>query len=416
MCWLAIAASAAGPAAAQRPADPVVAGAPDGSYAVAVPGLAGDPALAGGSVAFAVQDPAQERLFRVVAASAGGWRTLYAAPRRPRLTADWIGASASRVVVLRHRAGRLQACEVGGECTPSPDDVLAGAPGARLRRLLGFTERLAPRGSCRRRIAQLQEDVSLSGDRIAYARRARCLSPRRPGRSQVVVRNLRTGTVRVVHRGAATRVQLAGRYLAIEPRRGPVVVRDLRTGRIAYRAEVSWRDHFSLAADGTLARTIFPARCCSLVGGLGWHSPNSPRLHRLPNRVAAFSSSPLINAVGRIAYASRYDAGGATLSVTDLRGSSREYASFQAPEQLESFAFDGERLAFAHTRYRPDTGAADDGLRSICVGSRILVQVTASVIEVHPVSSPGRLPTASLPLAAPYRSPAANRPECPYRD
>lgn len=113
---------------------------------------------------------------------------------------------------------------------------------------------------------------------------------------------------------------------------------------------------------------------------------------------------------------SRNDDGGATLSVTDLSGRSRDHAAFQAPEQLESFAFDGAQLAFAHTRYRPDRGADDDGLRSICVGDRILVQETASVIEVHPLTAPGRLPTTSLPQAAPYRSPAAERPECPYRD
>jgi hypothetical protein len=136
----------------------------------------------------------------------------------------------------------------------------------------------------------------------------------------------------------------------------------------------------------------------------------------LPNRVAAFSGPPLVYAAGRIAYVSRNDNDGATLSVTDLSSRFRDHAAFHAPEQLESFAFDGSRLAFAHTRYRPDQGAADDGLRSICVGDRILVQDTASVIEVHPATAPGRLPTASLPLAAPYRSPAAERPECPYRD
>ena len=186
--------------------DPVVVTAPGGAYAVAVPGFAGGPALAGDSVAFAVQDPARERLFRVGVASASGWRTLYVAPRRPRLAAGSIAASASRVVVSRHRPGRTQTCVAGGECTPSPDDVLAGSPAESLRRLVGFTERLPSRGSCRRRIAQLQDDVSLSGDRIAYARRVRCLAPRRPGRSQVVVRDVATGAVRVVHRGAADRV------------------------------------------------------------------------------------------------------------------------------------------------------------------------------------------------------------------
>jgi hypothetical protein len=403
---------AAGAAVAQQPRDPMLGGA----SAVAVPGLAGGPALAGESVAFAVQDAARERLFWVGAASADGWQRLYIPPRRPRVAADAIVASGSHIVVLRHRPGRLQTCAAGGECTPSLDDVVGGPMGGPLRRLFGFTERLGPRGSCRRRIAQLQDDVSLSGDRIAYARRVRCLAPRRPGRPQVVVRELDTGAVRVVHRGAGDRVQLAGRYVAFARRDDRVVVTDLSTGRVAYRAKVRYADHFSLGADGTLARTLFPERCCSLVGRLGWHSPESPRLHRLPNRAAVFSGPPLVYAAGRIAYVSRDDDGGATLSVTDLSGRSRDHASFQAPEQLESFAFDGARLAFAHTRFRPDRGAADDGLRSICVGDRILVQETASVIETHPVTAPGRLPTASLPLAAPYRSRAAERPECPYRD
>ena len=305
---------------------------------------------------------------------------------------------------------------MGGECTRSLDDVVGGSPAGPLRRLFGFTERLRRRGSCRRRIAQLQGDVSLSGERIAHTRRVRCLAPRRPGRSEVVVRDLEGGAVRVVHRGAADRIQLAGRYLAFARRDDRVVVRDLRAGRVAYRARVRYADHFSLGADGTLARTLFPERCCSLVGRLGWHSPRSPRLHRLPNRVAVFSGPPLAYAAGRIAYVSRNDDGGATLSVTDLSGRARDHASFQAPEQLESFAFDGARLAFAHTRYRSDRGAVDDGLRSICVGDRILVQETASVIETHPVTAPGRLPAASLPVAAPYRSPAAERPECPHRD
>jgi hypothetical protein len=107
-----------------------------------------------------------------------------------------------------------------------------------------------------------------------------------------------------------------------------------------------------------------------------------PAAARLPNRVAAFSGPPLVYAAGRIAYVSRNDGGGATLSVADLSGRSRHHASFQAPEQLESFAFDGTRLAFAHTRYRPDQGPADDGRPSICFGDRILVQETASVKEV----------------------------------
>jgi hypothetical protein len=110
--------------------------------------------------------------------------------------------------------------------------------------------------------------------------------------------------------------------------------------------------------------------------------------------VAAFSGPPLVHATGRIAYTSCYDDGGATLSITDLSRRYRDHASFHAPEQPESVAF--------------------NGLRSICVGDRILVQETASVIEAHPVTAPGRLPTASLPVAGIYRSPAHERPACRY--
>lgn len=249
LCLLAAAGCAPGVAAAQRPGDPVVAVGPGGAYAVAVPGLAGGPSLAGDSVAFAVQDAERERLFSIGAASAGGWRTLYTPPRGRRLAAGSIVASEARVVALRHRPGRFETCVVGGECTPSPDDVLGGAPAEPLRRLFGFTERLGPRGSCRRRIAQLEEDVSLSGERVAYARRVRCMAPRRRGRTQVVVRDLRTAAMRVVHRGAVGRVQLAGGFVAIERsgrrRDGPVLVKNLRTGRVAYRADISYADHFS---------------------------------------------------------------------------------------------------------------------------------------------------------------------------
>jgi hypothetical protein len=404
------------------PGDPVVVAAPRGAFAVAVPALVRNPVLAGGSVAFTVEDEPRERLFWIRAAAADGtWRTLYTPPRKRPGSASSLVASDASVVALRDHPGRIQTCTVHGECTPSTGEVLAGPVRGPLARRFGVTERLASRGSCRRRIAQLEDDaVSVSGRRIAYARRVRCMLPRRRGHSQIVVRDLRSGTVRVLHRGGARRVQLAGRYVAFE-RDGPgndgsVVVKNLRTGRVAYRAAVGFHNHFSLGADGTLAQTMFPERCCLLAGRLGWHSPRNRRLHRLSNRVAVFSSQPLVYAAGRIAYVSRYDDDGATVSITDLGGRSRDHASFHAPEQLESFAFDGAQLALAHTRYRPDRGAADDGLRSICVGDRILVQATASVIEVHPVTDPGRIPASSLPLLEPYRSPKAERPECPYRD
>jgi hypothetical protein len=255
--------------------------------------------------------------------------------------------------------------------------------------------------------------VSLSGDRIAYARRVRCLSPRRRGHWQVVVRHLRTGELLVVDRGApAVDVQLAGPYLALERYagrdEGTTFVVDLRSRRIAYRVpNAEW---YSLGADGKLAVTLF--RGLSQIGRLGWYSPQSPRLHRLPNRVSVFSASPLSYAKGRIAYVTR----GGSLSVTDLRGRARIHARRRTRETLDAFAFDGSRLAFTHTRYRADQGRNDDGLHSICVNDRSLVQASANVVEVHPVTGPGRIPPEQLPSAAPYRSPAAERPECPYRD
>lgn len=410
--------------AAPPPADPVVAAGADGAYAVAVPGLAGRPALAGDSVSFAVEDTARERLFSIASASAdGSWRSLYTPPRRRPGTAWTLEASATRVVALRNRPGRIPVCTVGGECSPSSDELIGGSPQGPLTRLFGATERLRPKGSCRRRIAQLgadgsSEDFSVSGERIAYARRVRCMSPRRRGRPQVVVRDLRTGAVRVVRRTAARGVQLAGDYLAFERfgrrRDGTVVVVDRDSGRVAYRAKVqSW---YSLGDDGVLAVALFP-RCCFRAGRLAWYSPDSPRRHRLANRVAVFSGSPLAYAAGRIAYVRRYDhGGGAALAVTDLQGREQIHASFTAPEQLAAFDFDGVRLAFAHKLYRPDGGRRDDGLASICVGDRILVQSRAPIVEVHPITIPGRIPEAQLPAAAPYRSPAAERPECPYRD
>jgi len=86
------------------------------------------------------------------------------------------------------------------------------------------------------------------------------------------------------------------------------------------------------------------------------------------------------------------------------------------PDRLDSFDFDGSTLAFAHTRYRPDGGSADDGLKPICVGDRIIVQDTATVIEVRPVRDAIRPLGAELPVAPPYRSRWEERPECPYRD
>ncbi len=404
------------------PGDPVVVRGADGVYAAAVPGFVGAPAISGEAVAFTIEDEARDRLFSIGKASSdSALRTLYRPPVKRPGSATFLAASPSRVVALRDQPD-IETCVVNGDCTPSPGELIGGGTDGDLSRLFGATERLDPKGSCRRRIAQLgdaggSDEVSLSGDRIAYARRVRCLSPRRPGRPQIVVRNLQTGAGRVVYRGVAVGVQLAGRFLAFETygrrNQGIAVVLDLPSGRVAYRARAG--DWWSLGDDGKLATATF-AECCSLVGTLGWYSPESPRLHRLPNRVSVFSSSPLIYAEGRIAYVRGQNARDAQLAVTDLRGRARVHARFRAPEELEAFDFDGTQLAFAHTRYRADRGAADDGIRSICVEDRILVQASATVVEVHPVTDRGRIPTARLPAAAPHRSPAAERPDCPYRD
>jgi hypothetical protein len=412
-----------GPDSRAPPSDPVVVTGPGGAYAVAVPALAGPPAISGDSLSFAVEDQARERLFSIGQASAdGGWRSLYTAPATRPGSASVLSASRRRVVVLRYPPHDVQTCVVGGECSPSRAELIGGPASGPLARLFGATERLEARGSCRRRIAQLgdsggAEELSLSGDRIAYSRRVRCLSPRRRGHWQIVVRNLRTGALRIVRRRAALDVQLAGDFLAFRPDvRGDEVgatVIKLRKGRVAYRArQAEW---YSLGADGKLAVGLF-RECCSLVGRLGWYSPQQPHLHRLPNRVSIFTASPLSYAKGRIAYVRPQGADGYALAVTDLRGNARVHAAFSGPAELESFAFDGTRLAFAHTRYRPDQGSADDGLRAICVDDQILVQASATVIETYRVDVPARLPAEQLPAAEPYRSPAETRPECPYRD
>jgi hypothetical protein len=105
---------------------------------------------------FAVEDEARERLFSVAQASVdGSWRRLYTPPARRPGSASWLLASSASVVLLRDQPDRIQSCEVGGECTPSAAELIAGPPGGPLRRVFGATERLEPNRSCRRRIAQL---------------------------------------------------------------------------------------------------------------------------------------------------------------------------------------------------------------------------------------------------------------------
>jgi hypothetical protein len=53
-----------------------------------------------------------------------------------------------------------------------------------------------------------------------------------------------------------------------------VIVKKLRTGRVAYCAHISYRDHRSLGAAGTLATTI-SSTGAALTGRVGWYSPGS---------------------------------------------------------------------------------------------------------------------------------------------
>lgn len=404
------------------PADPVAVSGPGGAYAVAVPAFAGEMGVSGEALTFAVEDGIRDRLFSIAeAAPDGSQRTLYRPPAKRPGYAVALGASLTHVVALRG-AREVRACVPDGECTPSRAEVVGGPSHGELVRLFGATEQLKPTASCRRRVAQVDDQggsdgVSISGHRVAYARRVRCLSPARRSKPQIVVRDLRSGTVRVVRGAVGADVQLAGRFLASQPdtRRdqNSVEVRDLRSGEVVYRAKV--QDWYSLGADGTLAVATFGPGY-SLIGRLGWYSPRSPRLHRLPNRVSVFSASPLIYANGRIAYVRRQDERGAELAVTDLRGRARVHVRFEAPEELEGFDFDGGRLAFAHTPYRPRRGTGDDGLGYVCSRERVLVQRTATAIEVHPVARPGRFSRAELPSAPPYRSAGAERPDCTSRD
>jgi hypothetical protein len=354
-------------------------------------------------------------LFSIGAASAAGVRELYTAPPRPRSSAWAFAGSRKRVVALRSATHSIS-CMLPGECSPVRGGLLAGPADGPLERAVRTPERMPDTARCRRRVAQLDDDfnLSVSGVRVAYARRVRCLSAHPRGRSQVVVRNLRTGAVRVVHRGRTSDVQLAGRFLAFEPARrtNRVVVVDLRTGRVVYRARA---EGSSLGSDGTLATATFSG--ISFRGRLAWYSPDSPRRHVLPNRVSVFNAAPLVYADGKIAFVRRYDfQGGGELAVTDLAGNEFVHAAFAAPERLDAFAFDGTRLAFAHTRYRPDAGQADDGLRALCVDDKLVVPASATVIEVHAVTDATRMPAAQLPQAPPYRSASTGRPECPETD
>jgi hypothetical protein len=356
------------------------------AFAVAAPGADLGPVIAGESVVWSTRGG------HVLHAAGGSPETIFAA-RRDEIM--WLQGSRGRVAAFRDRHRGARVCYAGGACSPPRGDVLGGFP---MRRELRATER---RGRCR---ANLEEpaDLWLSGDRLIYEERVRC---GRRSRVRLVVRNLRTGNRRVVHRGNTERPQLAGRFAAFFAGRRLVVV-DVRTRRVAAvrRGIRSYRTWHSLDADGTVALVTF--RGLGFHGRLDWFSPRSPRLHRLRARPSIFSSEPLILAGGRIVFVRDW---GRELAVTDLAGSERAIARFDEPEVLDEFAFDGAQVAWRSSRYRPYSGAADNGLPDTCIDGIPHVLAAAPVIELHPLEAAVRLPAPSEP--APRDQPR-RAPDC----
>jgi hypothetical protein len=356
------------------------------AFAVAAPGADLGPVIAGESVVWSTRGG------HVLHAGGGAPETIYSA-RRDEIM--WLQGSRGRVAAFRDRLRGARFCYVGGACSPPRGDVLGGIP---MRRVMRARER---RGRCRTNVEE-PADLWLSGDRVVYEERVRC---GRRSRLRLVVRNLRNGSRRVVHRGDTERPQLAGRFAAFFAGRRLVVV-DVRTRRVvaARRGVQSYRIWYSLDADGTVALVTF--RGLSFDGRLDWFSPREPRLHRLRARPTVFSSEPLILAGGRIVFV-RDD--GRELAVTDLAGNERTIARFGELESLDEFTFDGAQIAWRSSRYRPYSGAADNGLPYICPGGAPHVLAAAPVIEVHPLDAAVRLPAPSVP--APRDLPG-ERPDC----
>ena len=336
-------------AAAAPPADPVVTTGANGAYAAAVPAFDGSPVLAGDSVAFTVEDRKRNRLVSIGAASAAGARELYAAPR-PRPVSAWALAGLAESCGGAAFDDAHDLVQAAGRVHPGAGHLVAGPADGRLERTCGYRSGCPIPASCRRRIAQLDDfDVSVSGARVAYVRRVRCLSAHPRGRTQVVVRNLRTGAVRVVRRGRAQNAQLAGRYLAFDDSAdGRVVVVDLKTRRVLYRARAEWS---SLGSDGTLATATFSGTSFRAASRGTRRTPPSPRPAEPRVRLQR-RSARLRRRQDRLR-APLWLPRRRQLAVTDLDGNERLHAAFAAPERLEAFAFDGTSLAFAHMRYRP---------------------------------------------------------------
>lgn len=373
---------------------------------------------------------ARSRLLTVEQAGPGGTtKTLYVTPRRFR--GDHVAAlaaSPTRVVVIRDETG-IRSCGLSTQrCTVRSDGaLLAGAPGKPLRRVVGIAQRLRGHRGCRRGRVSIELEAAglqLSGDWAGYERRVACRNPQRRDLLELVLHNLRTGVRRVIARTTSPEgngmLLLAGRLASYRsPSTGKLVVADIGTDAIEY-APVHLGDSSSfdmggwtsLDEDGTLA---------SSTGGsnynqwLSWTSPKAPSLHRLPVKTSVFSSERLLIAKHRIAYVRRLGWDGHELAIADLHGHTRTVARFKRPDELDDFAFDGDRIAWVSSTWRPYEGHADDGLPFRCDdGLRVLER--APIVQVHPVDQLTRIPAEELPALPAAREPAGDAPDCPVSD
>jgi hypothetical protein len=379
------------------------------------------PVLAGSSVVWTTSD-ARSRFLTVEQTDPDGTtKTLYVMPRRIRYPGPVaLVASPTRIVLVRE--GPPGPCDLlTNRCKNHLGALLAGEPGKPLRRVAGIEQRFRGYRGCRRGSMGIDLQITglqLSGDWAGYARRVACRDPQRSDRLELVLHNLRTGVRRVIDRRTTYLevngyLLLAGRLAAYQsPATGKIVVADIRTDAIEYApAHVSgWA---SLDEDGTLAGAAF--RSGSLNGWLSWTSPKAPSLHRLPVKASIFSSEPLLIAKHRIASVRRLGWKGHELAITDLHGHKQTVARFTRPEELDDFAFNGDRIAWASSTWRPYEGHEDDGLPYRCdSGLRVLAR--APIVEVHPIDQLTRIPTEKLPVLPAPRDPAGDPPSCSTGD
>lgn len=267
--------------------------------------------------------------------------------------------------------------------------------------------------------------LQFSGDWAGYERRVACRDPQRRDLLELVLHNLRTGVRRVIARTTSPEgngmLLLAGRFAAYRsPSTSKLVVADIRTDVIKHASvHLGGRPSFdlggwsSLDEDGTLAGATF--RSGSFDAWLSWTSPKAPWLHRLPIKTSIFSSEPFLIAKHRIAYVRGLGWDGYELAITDLHGHTRTVARFQRPEELDDFVFDGDRVAWVSSIWRPYAGQKDNGLPYRCDnGLRVLER--APIVEVHPLDQLTRIPTEELPALPAPRDPAGDAPYCPVED